>query len=71
MWFYKKELRITWTENVSNREVLRIMETRSMLILRIRKRVKISGTHIEERGLREFDTHRDTLNTRGADGNSE
>lgn len=38
MWFYRRLLRIPWTKRVSNKEVLRIKETKRMLILRIKKR---------------------------------
>ena len=38
MWFYRRMLRISWVDRISNEEVLRRMNTSRMLLASIRKR---------------------------------
>ena len=52
MWFYRRMLRISWTQHVSNYEVLRRMQTRRRLMLDIRKRqLKFLGHIMRKEGL--------------------
>lgn len=49
MGFYKQMMRVPWVEHESNKEILKENETKKTIILK--KRVKISETHYEERAL--------------------
>ena len=52
MWFYRRMLRISWTQHVSNYEGLRRMQTRRKLKLDIRKRqLKFLGHIMRKEGL--------------------
>ncbi|MGX9987587.1 reverse transcriptase domain-containing protein [Soonwooa purpurea] len=52
MWFYRRMLRISWTQHVSNYEVLRRMQTKRRLMLDIRKRqLKFLGHVMRKEGL--------------------
>lgn len=52
MWFYISKPRIPWTENASNKEVLRKTDTKMVLVLTSKVgKVQISGIHHEERWL--------------------
>ena len=53
MWFYRRMLRISWTQHVSNYEVLRRMQTKRRLMLDIRKRqLKFLGHIMRKKGLK-------------------
>lgn len=54
MWFYIRNLKASWTKYVSNKDILRKIETKWQLYL---ETVKISGTHNEESGPGEIDIH--------------
>lgn len=51
--------KITWTEYVTNDEVLRKMETKRKLIFNIRKRVEASLAYKKEGGLGQIEIMRD------------
>lgn len=51
VWFYRRMLRIAWSEPVSHDEVLEMMQTRRKLILNIKKsQLKFLG-HVRKEGL--------------------
>lgn len=55
MWFTTIILKMEWTERVSSKEVLKRMETKRKLLLRIRKRkAEIPCTYNDDRGLRKL-----------------
>lgn len=52
MWFYRRKLRISWTENGNSEEVLRRIGTKRRVIFRIKKRqAKFLGHMMRKDGI--------------------
>lgn len=59
MWFYRRMLRMPWTEHMSNKELLKTIETKWTPILNIRKRqLKFLWRIMKKRELEKLDNYR-------------
>lgn len=65
MWFYRRALKIPWTEHLSNEYVLKEMATKRTLLLNIRMRqLKFLGFIMRKEGWKKLYSQ-DKLKTRG------